>query len=428
MKLRKVKPQQKMMKFNLMSRLFALFIILPGIAFAQHHLATAKISVVKQNGVYAIEIPPALRSFSKQDLGNFRIYDAKGQEVPYFLKQNTIVNLTTTNKQLAINERINIKNISSAIVVENNTKSSISRLFLDIVNADVVKKYTVSGSNDKTKWYGLVDSTQLDDLVNDKGTQVEKEIRFPVNNYKFIKIEFNDSKTLPLNILTAYLKSNLTSQNDLIEVGDHHFKVMEFPREKVSRIYFKFKQDEVIDQIAFDIRKPSFYQRNATLFVNRTKREKRKVRNYHESIAQFQLSSSGKNIFPLQQIMEKDFFIEIENNDNPPLAISGVKFYQIPILAITNLEANELYTVKTGDQELLAPSYDFTHLQGDSMQVLSTASIYDIKSVGNAQAKIATTSIWQQAWVMWLGIFLGGLVIVYLSMKMLKDMSRQNNA
>ena len=85
---------------------FILLLFLANLSIAQNS-TSAKLKTVTQNGLHKIVLPPAIRSFSKQDLSDLRIYDAKKNEVPYFLAQSE--NEKTTNnffKQEVANKTI----------------------------------------------------------------------------------------------------------------------------------------------------------------------------------------------------------------------------------------------------------------------------------------------------------------------------------
>ncbi|MBC6109652.1 hypothetical protein ACFOG5_21645 [Pedobacter fastidiosus] len=390
---------------------------------AQKYSVSAKVSPITKSTIYALEIPPLIRSLSKEDLSDFRIFDSKGDEVPYFLNQKPGISTSTRYNDIPIIERKSILNKNSFIIIENTSGRNLNSVLLDVSNSELVKTFNVSGSNNKLNWFGLVSNNQLDGLADAEKTSVQKVVDFPVNNYKYIKIDFNDLKTLPLNILKASTASDLTTNSALQEISSKNYTIKDFPNEKLTRIYFKFNNVQIIDQFAFMIQKPLFYKRNAVLFVNKLHQYKRKTEYRKEAICSFELASTGQNVFSSQQLREKEFFIEIENKDNPPLTVANVKLYQKPIRVVANLDSNETYTIKTGNREVSAPEYDLSYFENTLLNHLSTASIYDVKTIEELKAPNKPKPIWQQGWVMWLGIVLGGVIVVYFSASMLKDLN-----
>lgn len=426
MKLLKTKPLLMKHKYPIMATCLIIIICLfVNTVSAQKYLVSAKVSPIKKSAIYAVEIPPLLRSLSKEDLSDFRILDSKGNEVPYFLNQNPGISTSTQYNEIPIIERKSILNKNSFIIIENASGQKLSSLVLEISNSDLVKTFNVSGSNDKLSWFGLVSNNQLNGLADAEKTSVQKLINFPINKYRYIKIDFNNLKTLPLNILKASTVSDLTVNVVPQEISSKNYIVKNFPNEKLTRIYFKFDNVQIIDQFAFTIQKPLFYRRNAILFVNKLHKYKRKTEILKDAVSSFELASTGQNIFSSQQLREKEFFIEIDNKDNPPLTIADVKLYQTPIRIVANLDSNETYTVKTGNNEISAPEYDLSYFENTVLNHLSKASIYDVKTITELKISNKPKPIWQQSWVMWLGIVLGGVVVVYFSASMLKDLNNK---
>jgi len=61
--------------------------------------------------------------------------------------------------------------------------------------------------------------------------------------------------------------------------------------------------------------------------LNQTKKTKHKTETYRKIISNFELNSDKKNTFKITQILEKEFFIEIENQDNQPLTFAKISFF-----------------------------------------------------------------------------------------------------
>ena len=70
-----------------------------------------------------------------------------------------------------------------------------------IANYSGSKTYNLSGSNNQKQWFGLVNKGYLYNLQNAENTSVEKVVSFPLCEYKYLKIDFNDSNSLPINVL-----------------------------------------------------------------------------------------------------------------------------------------------------------------------------------------------------------------------------------
>ncbi|WP_264208628.1 hypothetical protein [Flavobacterium shii] len=404
---------------------FLLLLFLVNFSFAQYN-TTAKIKAAATTGLNKIILPPAIRSASKEDLRDFRIFDSKGIEVPYFIVRNEKETFSSTFEEYSIVSKTVVPNKSTSIIIANPSTQSINQISLFIANSDVTKNYSVSGSEDQKEWFGLSNSQKLHDLNSNDKTNVIKTISFPLSSYRFLKIDFDDKKTLPINILKAGNFNEQVKNNSLQEIVPQSSSVTQLPSEKKTKIHIIFDVPQVLNQISFDISKPAFYKRDAILYKNAIRKRKHKTETYAENITYFELNSNTKNTFNIPQIFEKEFFITISNEDNPALDVAEIKFYQIPVSIIADLNANEKYTIKTGNKNLSEPQYDLSNFKNNIATNLPQTSIYEIKQITNTDTKAQNKSIWQQSWFMWMCIVIGGIAILYFTTSLVKDMKKNN--
>src|SRR5690606_1664738 len=89
----------------------------------------------------------------------------------------------------------------TSIIVAIPANKNNNQISLFIANADVEKKYSISGSIDQKEWFGILNSQVLYDLNSTTEATVVKTISYPLSTYNYLKIDFDDRKTLPINIL-----------------------------------------------------------------------------------------------------------------------------------------------------------------------------------------------------------------------------------
>jgi hypothetical protein len=386
------------------------------------HKTTAKIETVKENGLHKIALPPEIRSFSNEELGDFRIWDAKGTEVPYyFIPQERSTEIPLFFSECSILSKTVLPKNKTSLIFEN-PKTAIDSIVLCITNSDVTKPYRISGSNDQKEWFGLVNTARLDQLINKEETVVFKTINFPLTSYRYIKIEFDDKKTLPINVLKIGYFANKITFNTPVEIVPKNIKILQIPAEKKTQIYIVFDYPQIVNQISFEISQPNLFQRNARIGVNPKKAGNQKGAVFPETFTNFELNSNQKNSFSIPQLFEKNFFIEIDNRDNPALTVSKIRFFQHPVWVIADLKADEKYNITTGNPKLRSPEYDLEHFKNNIDSHLPEVKIYAIKHFNSRKTALKVTSIWQQPWFMWLCISLGGMVILYFTSRLVKDM------
>jgi len=399
---------------------FFILLFLTNLSFGQFQ-ATGKIKNITKDGFHEILLSPAIRSYSKQDLSDIRIFNSKGNEVPYFIQNNSEALLNTFEEYTILSKTVIPKKSTSVVVAIPSTQNN-NQLSLFIANADVEKNYSISGSNDLKEWFGITNSKVLNDLNSTTEASVIKTISYPLSTYKYLKIDFDDRKTLPVNILKAGNFNSQIQKNSFLEIKPKKSSTTEIHSEKETRIHVVFDGPQIINQIIFDVSKPTYYNRKAFIYKKVKQETNRKSVLYDEEIISFELNSNTKNSFTIPEIFEKDFFIRIENHDNLPLSISAIKYNQKPISIIADLNANEKYTIKTGDKNLTEPQYDISGFKNNITGTIQQASIYDIKSTAEIKTTSEEKSIWQQPWFMWACILFGAVTILYFTASLIKDL------
>lgn len=402
--------------FSLLSAFFAL-----SFSFAQNY--QGKINQVSGNGLHQIVLSPELRSATQNNLDHLRIFDAKNNEVPYVLFEGRSTDLQYEN--LTIVSRNTIANKATSIIISNEKALNLDHLTLKIANTDVDKTYSISGSNDNQEWFGLVINQKIAGL-NDAGENfVERDFAFPLNNYKFLKVDFVDKNSLPINVLEVGLEKNYAVKKSKVELQNFEQKITTDKKNKQTKIKISFKDPQVIDAISFDISAPNFYLRDARIVINKTRIQKRAEVDYNETVSNFQLNSKVKNSFEVSEMIVKEFMIEIDNQDNPELEIKTISLFQDPVSILADLKAHENYTLKI-DDKLTAPAYDLAQSGIDLNQNYPVATISNLDKIDNPKEAESAQTFWQTPLFMWLCIGFAVLIIGYFAMTMIRDLNKES--
>ena len=96
--------------------------------------------------------------------------------------------------------------------------------------------------------------------------------------------------------------------------------------------------------------------------LNKTRTIKKRIENFQYNVFNFELHSGTHNTFDVPYLFEKEIIIEIENNDNPPLNIKHLKFFQKPLYIICDLKSTESYEAII-DTTLQRPVYDLVNFK-----------------------------------------------------------------
>ncbi|MFM9988819.1 hypothetical protein [Flavobacterium sp.] len=404
---------------------FFILLFIANLSFAQNNITTAKIESDGKDGFHKLVLPTEIRSLSNDDLSDFRIFDSKKNEVPYYFEARSNQSSNTKFFPYKIISKTVVPNKNTVLIFEN-PKSTINEVILEMANSNITKPYSISGSMDNQKWFGLVNNTSLSTIYPEESPSGFSTVSIPTCFYKYLKIDFNDKKTLPINILNVGFFNSKISKETLLNVPYKSKSIKELKLGKKTQIQINFDNPQIISQISFTISNPKLYKRNVSVYKKATRKVKHKFENYQEQLASFELNSEANNTFDISKIFEKELIIEIENQDNQPLTLSDIQFFQIPIYIITDLKANENYTITTGNKDLNTPQYDLENFKNSISTNLPEAQIIETKQIKNNPKTTVNKTLWQESWFMWLCISIGGIAIAYFATSLAKDMNNKS--
>ncbi|MFB9057788.1 DUF3999 family protein [Mariniflexile ostreae] len=406
------------------------FILLTGsMSFAQSHLVSGNITPVKEDGLYRIRIPQNIRSYATKDLRDFRVWDTKGQQVPYFIQPTSDYKKTKVSdfEAFPIISNTRIADSNATYIFKNSYKT-LDKAVLLIANYQGNKTYRLEGSNDQEHWFGLVNSGQLNQLSHAIETRVYKTIHFPVCSYPYLKIVFDDRHSLPINLLEIGIAN--TETLDIVPVTMENVPVESITfleKDKKTQIHARFERPEGIDQIQMVITAPDLYSRNAELYTLKEEEVKRRLETYREYIATFTIRSDKALVFDLPTTIEQDIYLEIDNKDNPKLHISDIHFMQAPVYLVASLKQGEPYKVTAGNDNLNFPDYDIFDATNTTKNELPIAEINTVAYQQPVTKAKDAIPFWQQSWFMWCCIGLAAIMISYFAFSLLKDLSKNKH-
>ncbi|SOU85995.1 hypothetical protein [Tenacibaculum dicentrarchi] len=410
-----------MMKYSL---LITFFVSLT--TFAQNY--TGSINSINENGLHKIILPLKVRAVSNENYNFLRIKDSLKNDVPYVLIYNNDKKFSTF-EQLKIASKQVIKDSVTSIIIENKSAEKLATITLKIANTKIRKSYNLYGSDNGSDWFGLTSNRILSYKSTPKKTAsgkifLEQTIHFPLNTYPFLRINFDDKNSLPINILEAGIyKSKIFTQN-AIEINQYKQELIATEKKKkVTQLKFTAENSHKTNSISFKI-DTDFFLRNAKILVKRERKIKKRVETYTENIASFQLNSKNKNSFTFNNLNEKEFIIEIENKDNPALVIKNIQLFQKPIYLIANLKKATNYKIIV-DSTLTKPSYDLENFISSTTKNITETSITSFSKNKTKTVSPKNTPFWQTTIFMWICIVLSGGFIIYFAFSLIKDIGNQ---
>lgn len=377
---------------------------------------------VNSNGLHQILLSTEVIAAANNTISSLRIYDANNVEIPFALYES---NLSESNRvNFPIAEKRVIDTVSTSIIVLNENNKKLDGLYLKIANTNVSKIYNIYGSNDQKEWFGLVTNQSAINLSTEHGIWVERLFQFPVNNYKFIKFEFLDKKSLPINILEVNFYTNQKNDKKFTSLNNFSQTKSLNKATKQTEFVFTFDKPQLINQIEFDVSAPNYYLRNAEIIIEKTKKRKKRDITYLERYTSFELNSKSTNQFNIGSLFTNSFTLIIDNKDNPELTINAISLLQNLTYLIADLKANENYTLVI-NPAFKKPSYDIARIEIDFDKNYPTTQVLSISEVTMQTNDADIKSFWQTSTFMWICIVIAIVVLGSFSISMIKDLGKE---
>lgn len=374
------------------------------------------LDTIKQNGFYKITLLPEIVAKSREDFSDIRIADENSKFIPYVLKSDLPVFSSNNFIEFPTVSNEKLKDSSSEIIIANQANNSINSLLLDFKNFNAYRTATLSGSDDKQKWFVIKENILLEEANSNTNDQNLQSISFPLSNYKFFKIIINDKGLLPVNFLKAGVLTNGFTYGKYLPVRDPLIKQKD-SNNKHSYINILFNDYYEIDRINIKVKGPPYYKRSAIIYsiINANRYQ----------LAAVEISSS-ENIFTIRGGKSKNLLIDIFNKDDEPLTVMQVLAFQINQYIIAYLQADKNYFLLTGDSIAVAPEYDLKYfadsLNNDLVEIKTGVIEKKLPAIKLPAEKNKNSTIW-----LWVIIAIVLLLLCTLSFSMINKISKKDN-
>ena len=330
---------------------------------------------------------------SKNNLGDIRIIDKNGKEIPYVIESGK--EQEKHSEKIVARAKIDevlTKKDKMEFIVKFNSDSSLkdiigNRLEL-IASKNFYTEYTLLGSNNGTDWEQIT-SGEIYKTPDKSNLTIE----FSEKRYEFYKI------VMPLdkgNIFSeAILKLSNNEAGKLKTVGTKlDYKIEQEGKSTILKIKSKFLP---LKNIVLDVNDE--FQRNYA------------VRSGDNLYAEGIISKVGEKsnlVVNLENIPKlSEIIVEIKNGDNSPLKINRVTGNYVPERIVFRAIEGEDYKITFGDENLNKPEYDIVEFV-DSIKERDEVLVGKLeKSEGNNISK-------SKDYTVYYNVFIGFVVIVLI--------------
>lgn len=398
--------------------LFFALTLISATAQSQQYVAEAAVPPVQTSGFYRIMLEPGVTSAASGSLSNIRIVTNTG-EVPYLMRTEAPTFVQTNFKEYKIISKQLEPNCCTRLTLHNPRRAALYNVSLQIKNADTRKQASLYGSDDQTTWYALKENFYFDALNNPSETYEMNVLHFPLANYEFLSLVLNDSITAPLNILKAGYYETQSGVGQYVEVSPAKLVVSQNKKRKETHVVLSFDSAQLVNKIEFTISEPPLYHRHARLYEQAMqKNRKGKLQNVNNFLQYLDLTSTHAPTVLLEEGKFKNLLLIIENDDNPPLKITGASAYQLNRYLVAWLDKGITYTLKLGPEHLTPPVYDlgyFSEKMPVSPPVLRPGKLTHVAPKHQAPQSIFSKPL------IYSSLLAVGVILIYMTVRMIQE-------
>ena len=182
----------------------------------------------------------------------------------------------------------------------------------------------------------------------------------------------------------------------------HGFTQTDSAAMKQTYINLRFAPPAYPEKLELKIASPDLYLRKGQVILGKpivTHRKKRKLYKPQSMRKFFTISSTEPATIELPRQQVEELTLIIENEDNQPLMIAGIKALQLNHYLVANLQANEDYTLRFGNEAATTPEYDLQFFRDsipDDLPVLAVTNI-SVAEEQQPRRPVSKTLTWQQS-------------------------------
>lgn len=404
-----------------------LFLVLSGItcicpirAFTQGIFAyQTALDTIPHASFYRITLPPELVAKCRQDLGDLRISDGKGKFIPYVIRTDPPVLSSKDFIEFPILSAQMNKDSVTEIEIQNSSPAAISSLLLIIKNVSARRTCTLSGSDDRQKWFVIREHIELEEAGSGPGDPGNagpgtdhyiQAILFPTSNYRYFRMTLDDKGLLPINILKAGMYTTSLINGRYLDIPDAVIRQND-SSDRHSYITLLYREPYQIDKLSLDIRGPALYRRHVRIFD---------TGNPGSSLlADIQIDPENTS-FRIPSVRTGRLLIDIANEDNTPLLIQKTGSFQLHQYLLTYLQPGSTYYLLAGNELAPAPEYDIKYFTDSLTNNPPEARIGPLEPLRRPK-KTATAGLNDHSGILlWSIIAFILLLLLFLSVRMIK--------
>jgi hypothetical protein len=397
----------------------------------------ASLDTIRQAAFYKIILTPDLVAKCRQDLPDLRIAGRDGKFIPYVLKSDLPVLSTDGFKEFHILSNRQIQDSTTEVVIEKGTPSPLNYLLLVMKNSSAHRTATLSGSDDRRKWYAIREHIELQEAGSDTADHFVQSVAFPSSSYHYFKMILDDKGRLPLFILKAGMYTRSLTNGMYQDLPDPAIRQKD-SSDKHSYITLSYPEPYRIDKLDLGIQGPALYRRHVRIFetgaegpndtghartaVGMTDAAGTAERSLVLEITLDPLNTS----FRFPPVKTSRLLIDISNEDNAPLLLQRATSSQLDQYLLAWLQPGSGYRLLAGNAHATAPEYDLKYFADTVSRITDEIRIGQLQPIANPKNPNPPAGKDHSVFLLWSIIAGVLLLLIFLSIQMVKAIPKKD--
>lgn len=369
---------------------------------------------------HKIEIPDSLYQRLNANLTDLRIYGVTKNgdtiEAPYFIQD---LAPKSTDKSILfqqLNTAHTAKGFYYTFQIENETP--INKIELQISDSNFDWHIQLEGSNDQNEWFTLLDDYRILGIENEQTQFKYSELNFSSAKYTYYRLCIKTKKKPHLN--GATLLSSDEIKGTYRNYMPHKVMTANNKRTKQTTIIASLPITVPINYLDLQISDTTDYYRPITIdgVTDSTKTENGWHYSY-KNLYSGTLNSVTKKPFTFNGFKTNQLKIEISNNDNQPLRISGIEAKGTVKQLVARFSEPATYFLAYTKSNTAAPNYDIKMFLPQIPTKLKALQLGNEEVITTPLDK-ETHALFENKLWLWAVMIVIALVLGWFSFKMLK--------
>lgn len=411
-----------MTKIKLQNVLVLVFILITTHSFSQlkDYNYKAEINNVKDTW-HVLKLPQESFALMKCNYAAIRIYglsETDTIEIPYIIETLADKQIYTKVPVTVVNRAKTEKGIYFTLQNEGSGNINEIELNFEEENFDWIAK--VEGSNNNDEWFTISEKERLVALKRDDVDFKATTIKFPLVNYKFIRIHLQGTQEANLTEALIFEKEVIKGEEEFFKTRSQKIAQEKNTKKTIVSVYLK---DSVpVSKIIIPVDSEMDYYRRVHLkTVKDSIVIENRIRYNYESLGTYEISSYKENEIYIENVCVDNLIFEIENMDNHPLPIGEIKVSGNPVELKARFPAEKLqYILAIGNYRAHTPQYDIAGFKNNIPESPAILTVGDFNDIEKEKKEKNTPVLPFPKYVLWIILVAVIVILGFFTSKMLK--------